>query len=309
MPPSQPPYDIDPDERLDRQANDHRLGQAIAYLTNEGGNDPAALYVKRIQAIDDHLLKKYAAGNYDFDRHLYQQLRAMVREVQSDNSHIAQEESEIDLIESDVSDTESPEALYRGDDDAEENRGDPLVMPRPRFRDKGINNNDVLQHKLQTKRNFKYGQGPDTQPEIWHANFPAILPLGETMFMREWDNQRIHFDLSEAKKNKGVVTTNVPYGLISDTFHPNETTYESGSRFKLPKPCHVTRQQSESLLQLRQTLNSFNNIGKFDADADTAPRIFLRKVIERDSRIPRVRKDSAARNESTQPAKKQRRKR
>ncbi|CAI6335754.1 unnamed protein product [Periconia digitata] len=286
------------EERLDRQANDRRLRQAIAYLANEGGEDKPATYIRRIQAIDEHILKGYSAENYAFDPSLYRQLRAMVREVQGDLDYAAEEEIVINPVESDASDPEPIEALYRTDDGPDDdaaggsdedspsssNRADRLLT----FRNPLIKGNGkyVDWDAVPSEKQFKYGQELKIPPERWLKTFPPMIPFGETLYMQEWENLKIHFDLSEAKNQETAVTTNVPYEILSDEFHPNEETFQSGSRFRLPKISEGMRKQVERSMDIEKTVNEFNNFvsarikTKHNPNKATvrAPRLFLRKV-------------------------------
>lgn len=291
------------DERLDQYANDRRLRQSISYLASEGGDDAPAVYVNRIQAIDDHVLQEYRNENYVYDHDLYQQLRSMVREVQGDLNRIQEEDSDLIMTESDASESDSVEALYRVPDPPEESAAD---NPNPHEgaahdnpdppRDAHDENFDPADHRRRMRhdreqlhhrpspndpryagilineikhtKHYEYGRRKDTQPEYWFRNQATILPFGETFFLREWESLKTHFDLSESKRNRGPVTATVPYELVSERFHPCPVGMHSGSRFTLPTLCAGTMATARAQLDLNAVSRAFNSLGDVQGTAD-----------------------------------------
>ncbi|KAF2241800.1 hypothetical protein BU26DRAFT_170564 [Trematosphaeria pertusa] len=284
-------YSASDEELITQQANDRRLRQAISYIADEGGADPPEVYVEYVQRIDDSILKQYREEGYSFNPKLYRQLRSMIREVQADFQRIAEEESSVSLEDTDASIEEllSPEVLYRGGEDD----SDDLPVPESSRRPKAPPPQEVSYPKLRDplkkaevrETQFLYG-GPDNEVEEWHKDFPAMLPFGETLYMQEWESMKINYDLRESAKKSAadaspIVETNVPYDAVDKARIP--TTYESGSRFKLPnigKPLWSLIKRAARTAMLPNVLDELNTAGSLDEQVkkDYAPRVFLHPV-------------------------------
>jgi hypothetical protein len=89
-------YSIEEEDIVSEEQNNRRLRQAIGYLATGGGFDALDLYIDRVQKIDDLILQQYAEEEYLFDSKLYQQLKAMVRKVQTDSSQ--SDEDDVDML-------------------------------------------------------------------------------------------------------------------------------------------------------------------------------------------------------------------
>ncbi|KAF2643194.1 hypothetical protein P280DRAFT_245947 [Massarina eburnea CBS 473.64] len=306
-------YEYSPSEdeiSTSREANNARLRKAISYLADEGGDDDPSLYLDRVQQIDDYL-KQYRSQGFAYDTKLYRNARAMIREIQRDVQLVAEEESSVDFGESDASVEVIPtEALYREEDDEDEMfsgvPGTPHQkqqhMPTPPdTSSRKVKSARTSQHTKSRRpttpsqvdileKVHLYG-GPGNPKELWHRDFPAILPFGENLFMQEWESQKIHYDLTQSAKKKlgdkdAVVTTNVPYNFVSDKFLPRQ--FESGSRFKLPPLAAYQRLISDSKLEgffpVQTAINEFNqggipkSQGRIQAENDYVPRIFLKQA-------------------------------
>ncbi|ORY17394.1 hypothetical protein BCR34DRAFT_37126 [Clohesyomyces aquaticus] len=246
-------------EAEERAANDRRIHQAIAYISNQGGNDSIQSYANRLEVIDEYIIQQYVELAYSFDPKLYRQLKSMLRAAQRDMRNT--EAAGVGMIESASEDLE--ECLSRRDehfDISDETRASLMSSSRPP--QTKVNPSTNLHYNklvskptrtvakqrtapaaLVTEKEWTYG-GPNNAVEVWHHNFPPSLPFGETLFMQELESRMIDFDLAESAKkreqvangkagdNDDVVETNVPYHSVH---LPDSNEFESGSRFRLPK--------------------------------------------------------------------------
>ncbi|KAF1974312.1 hypothetical protein BU23DRAFT_567520 [Bimuria novae-zelandiae CBS 107.79] len=234
---------VDEDEIADRQFNDTRLQKAIQYLMADGGRDATDLYLTRVQAIDEHILRNYMVEGKSFDLVLYQRLQHLVRVVQQDVQAVDEEASTMDLdsepsIEAlyrdddSFDDTSSVEELYRDEDsfddsssvemlyrDAEEEVGSagsafgrPSAIPASSQR-----NLTVKKSKKKVKwvgdeptsedddpcEKSFLYGGPNNDPEQWYKELPSVLPFGENPYMEKWESMKINYDLTESAKRTG----------------------------------------------------------------------------------------------------------
>ncbi|RAR10928.1 hypothetical protein DDE82_000900 [Stemphylium lycopersici] len=162
------------------------------------------------------------------------------------------------------------QALHQGTEEFDDPQPEPLRSGR-----------DVT-GTLQNERQFKYG-GPSNAREEWSSNVPAILPFQETPQLAHWESFKIDFDLSESgkkQKAKGkVVETNVSLDHPALRQYKEIALYDSGSRFKLPRPTKEIEDQIEELGSvdaLAKVVEDFNRSDVTeDLPKDYAPRIFL----------------------------------
>ncbi|KAF2691547.1 hypothetical protein K458DRAFT_411270 [Lentithecium fluviatile CBS 122367] len=275
------------EEPIGLEHNNRRLRQAIRYLNTEGGPDPPAEYINRVQDIQDAIIKQYREASYPHDPQLYRQLRSLVREVQNNFQRVIGEESTADLEDSDASieDLFTPDAFNREEEDQE------LTPPdRRAHRSATLSPPPAGPRKAEVlKTQYLYG-GPDNEVEEWHKDFPAALSFGETLYMQGWESVKIDYDLAESAKKSAddpnhVVTTNVPYSAVEARFGtPNQ--YESGSRFKIPgKVWDMVKKLTTSPSSLTSIVDEFNEGGDLQEqkNKDYAPRVFLPQI----SLVPR----------------------
>ncbi|KAF1958538.1 hypothetical protein CC80DRAFT_14322 [Byssothecium circinans] len=235
---------VGPDDNVaeDRELNDSRLRRAITYLADEGGDDDPALYIQRVQQIDDGIINQYRDEDYMFDANLYRRLRSMVREVQHDFQAAAQEESSVDFEESDVSMEDlPPQALYRSHsyselDFADHAQSDPpgsnedlpvetVMNDGPR---RAIGNDNAIEIPSNSEDEEVEWHTPESSESEGHLPEPppeeirekrylyggpnntaekrqvglAILPFGENFFMQDWESKKIDYDLIESAKKR-----------------------------------------------------------------------------------------------------------
>ncbi|EUC47689.1 hypothetical protein COCMIDRAFT_89390 [Bipolaris oryzae ATCC 44560] len=254
-----------------------RLAQALEYLDDEGGDDSPATYMEHVAKIDDYLVQQLPRQGANFDDALYQHLRGTVR--QELEAYDAARQSTQTVMENRESlrergsDATVTHALYRED----EQIYDPVTGP--------LRKGQKTQKTVQTSRTFKYG-GPSSDAEVWHRNFPAILPFPETHQLAYWENLKIAYDLHESvKKQKAegdVVETNVSFDHPALDQYKSLALYESGSRFKLPMPSKQIEEEIKRLCtadQIAKAVEEFNaGEEKDEFGKKYAPRIFLDKL-------------------------------
>ncbi|KAF2814640.1 uncharacterized protein BDZ99DRAFT_181285 [Mytilinidion resinicola] len=298
------------------------LAQANQYLANQNVHS-SRQFERRLDLIERFILRRYPVEGLSFDRRLYNQVRAQVeghkRQIRAleRTEPIAVHPGR--LSETSESDSSSVEEVgrYRGLAREPEDlptkphhqaavsstqvvpgsrtsttaskpkpaQGDPSAATRPHDRRR----EDV---GIRTKV-WEYGRDKDApnEPEIWHADMPAILPFGETIYMAKVESDWIDADLrqngagsradrtADQGKGKGKATevatpsakgkerarfTQLEEGRVIRTSapateQPQLSLYDSGSRFKLP-----------SLREGRfENLESFTkyNKGLFDLDS------------------------------------------
>ncbi|KAH7078205.1 hypothetical protein FB567DRAFT_552222 [Paraphoma chrysanthemicola] len=260
--------------------NNRRLAQALNYLDSEGGKDSTSTFISRVNRINDALLEPLYEQGSAFDTKLYRRVRAMVLDVQRDFESAAHEatphsESNEDMLEY-YTPTTAEEALYRASDSSPSptpasfrapSAPRPLAPRRP-----GSDN-------VERERVFKYG-GPKNDPEIWHKDYPAILPFPETLLMAHWESLKIDYDLSRSK-DSSVVETNVPLNHPQLQRYFNLPQYESGSRFRHPavsKDVQKMVSQYGTTIRLDSVVDAFNKggIGN-DGSEKYCPRAVLEK--------------------------------
>jgi hypothetical protein len=277
------------DKKPSRSEINRRLAQAINYLNDEGGEDSAATYMEHVARINDYLVQQLPQQGADFDNALYQRLRAAVQEElkafdEATRHGLLVIESEESTLESgsDVPLRRPPKhhsasvahALHRRDENLYDFTAEPMGKGRK------------TPAKIQREREFKYG-GPSNHVEIWHSNFPPILPFPETHRMAHWESLKIDFDLSESGKRQkaegSVVETNVSFDHPVLQQYNNLPLYESGSQFKLPK----SSKKVEEEVKLRCTVDAVARVvddfnkGEYEewVEQDYTPRIFLDKLM------------------------------
>ncbi|KAL1796887.1 hypothetical protein ACET3X_005427 [Alternaria dauci] len=268
------------EEQIQREANDHRLAQAINYLAQEGGSDSPATFMDRVDRIDNSLLLPLTQQGRNFDVKLFNRVLDMVSQAQLDFDKAAQGDSS-EEDSSSISDGEfsmpegvqgppkyhtpsAPEALYRKTEK-------PVAKRRER---------------VPNEHMYKYG-GPENEVETWYKNYPASLPFPETFQLADWESIKMDYDLSESVKHmkaKGkIVETHVPFDHPALQRYKTLPSYESGSHFKLPKPSAIVDKEvnrlgtPESLAKVVQKLNQNNDEVNAEGQYRYAPRIFLEK--------------------------------
>ena len=122
-------YSIEEEDIVSEEQNNRRLRQAIGYLATGGGSDALDIYIDRVQKIDDLILQQYAEDEYLFDQKLYQQLKAMVREVQTDSSQTYGEDVDMLANNEDAEELEQ-EALLREHHDEDIGKSDQEAVAR-----------------------------------------------------------------------------------------------------------------------------------------------------------------------------------
>ena len=299
---------ISEEEPTQRELNDHRLIQAINYLSEEGGDDSPATFIDRVDRIDEALIQQLPQQGRDFDTKLYRRARAMVRDVQRDFEEVAHQAS-ASMLETEESEEDLPQyympsaaqALHR----VEENLFDDVdimidesvseyedsmkgAQPiEPLAKDPAIRplTRQGKEKDVDRTRRFKYG-GPENEYENWHKDFPATLPFPEAIQMAHWESIKINYNLSESgeqdKASGKVVETNIPFNIAALQQYKKLPLYDSGSRFKLPTPSEEVQKQIERLgtpQKLRAVVEKFN-VGdrKAELAKDYAPRMFLQQL-------------------------------
>ncbi|KAF2823583.1 hypothetical protein CC86DRAFT_409487 [Ophiobolus disseminans] len=274
-------YSISDEEPTQQDLNNQRLTQAINYLNEEGGEDSPAAFIDRVNRIDEALLQKLPQQSHDFDQKLYRRARAMVLDVQRDYQDAAEEESmqmdSEDYLPEYYAPTAADDALYRGDTPPPP----PPPTPTPAAgrppsralasRRQGSDDN------VQREREFIYG-GPKNEPENWHKDFPASLPFPETLLMVHWESLKIDYDLSQSKKDSGVVDTYISFDHPLLKPYMSLPQYDSGSRFKLPLVSSEDQLAVSNMWSLEKAVNAFNKSDQSEGlTKDYAPRISLGK--------------------------------
>ncbi|CAN9238455.1 unnamed protein product [Alternaria alternata] len=285
------------EEPTQRETNDRRLAQAINYLVKEGGSDSPATSMDRVDRIDNSLLLPLTQQGRNFDIKLFNRVLDMVSQAQLDFDKAAQEDSsEEDLPsmsngESSMPEsTEEPreyytpsaaEALYRKGDSLDEPHFKPH-MPVPATKGPAAERGD----DVPSERVFKYG-GPDNEVESWYKDYPASLPFPETFQLAHWESLKINYDISESgrqmKAEGQIVETNVSFDHPALQQYKTLPPYESGSRFKLPKPSAMVEEEvnrlgtQKSLEKVVQDLNRSSDEVNAEGKYRYTPRIFLEK--------------------------------
>ncbi|CAN9297161.1 unnamed protein product [Alternaria alternata] len=285
------------EEPTQRETNDRRLAQAINYLVKEGGSDSPATSMDRVDRIDNSLLLPLTQQGRNFDIKLFNRVLDMVSQAQLDFDKAAQEDSsEEDLPsmsngESSMPEsTEEPreyytpsaaEALYRKGDSLDEPHFKPH-MPVPATKGPAAERGD----DVPSERVFKYG-GPDNEVESWYKDYPASLPFPETFQLAHWESLKINYDISESgrqmKVEGQIVETNVSFDHPALQQYKTLPPYESGSRFKLPKPSAMVEEEvnrlgtQKSLEKVVQDLNRSSDEVNAEGKYRYTPRIFLEK--------------------------------
>ncbi|EMD89923.1 hypothetical protein COCC4DRAFT_124738 [Bipolaris maydis ATCC 48331] len=277
----------DSEEPSSKEIN-RRLAQALDYLDDQGSDDSPRIYMERVARINDYLVQQLPQQEVNFDNALYQHLRDTVRQEQEAYNAVRQSARTVpnnkeSLVGSgsDVSpgkhsgyhSASVAHALHRED----EQIYDPAAG--------SLRKGHKTQEMVQTRRTFKYG-GLSSDAEVWHRNFPAILPFPETHQLAHWESLKIAFDLDESvKKQKAegdVVETNVSFDHPALDQYKNLELYESGSRFKLPTPPKEIEEEIRRLCtvdQIAKAVDEFNTGEDEDESGKKyAPRIFLDKL-------------------------------
>jgi hypothetical protein len=285
------------EEPTQREANDRRLAQAINYLVKEGGSDSPATFMDRVDRIDNSLLLPLNQQGHNFDIKLFNRVLHMVSQAQLDFDKAAQEDSSEEDSPS-MSNRESSmpksaeeirkyytpsaaEALYRKGDGLDEPRSKPH-MPVPATEGPTAERRD----DVPSERVFKYG-GPDNEVESWYKDYPASLPFPETFQLAHWESLKINYDISESgrqmKAEGQIIETNVSFDHPALQQYKTLPPYESGSRFKLPKPSAIVEEEvnrlgtQKSLEKVVQDLNRSSDEVNAEGKYRYTPRIFLEK--------------------------------
>ena len=285
------------EEPTQREANDRRLAQAISYLVKEGGSDSPATFMDRVDRIDNSLLLPLTQQGRNFDIRLFNRVLDIVSEAQLDFDKAAQEESSEEDSPS-MSNRKSPmpesveepreyytpsaaEALYRKGDGLNEPHSKPH-MPLPATQGAAAERGE----DVPSERVFKYG-GPDNEVESWYKDYPASLPFPETFQLAHWESLKMNYNISESGKQMKaegkIVETNVSFDHPALQQYKTLPPYESGSRFKLPKPSTIVEEEvnrlgtRKSLEKAVQDLNRSSDEVNAEGNYRYTPRIFLKK--------------------------------
>lgn len=287
------------DKPTPRETNDHRLAQAINYLDEEGGHDSPATFMDRVDRIDNSLLLPLSQQELNFDIDLFNRVRNMVRQTQLDFDEAAQGSlSEENSLQEDSSSTlnressipesaeelpgcytpSAAEALYRNGEGPDAPRFKPhRSIPATK------NPAAEKEEDIRSEHMFEYGP-PNNKVECWYKNYPASLPFPETFQLARWESLKIDYDLSESvkpmKAEGKVVETNVPFDHPTLEQDKSLSPYESGSRFKLPKPGAAVRKKIDLLGTPRRLAEVVEtpkrtNDGVKDGKFQYTPRAFL----------------------------------
>ena len=173
------------------------------------------------------------------------------------------------------------EALYRKGDSLDEPHSKPH-MPVPATKGPAEERGE----DVPSERVFKYG-GPDNEVESWYKDYPASLPFPETFQLAHWESLKINYDISESgrqmKAEGQIIETNVSFDHPALQQYKTLPPYESGSRFKLPKPSAIVEEEvnrlgtQKSLEKVVQDLNRSSDEVNAEGKYRYTPRIFLEK--------------------------------
>ncbi|KAB2108098.1 hypothetical protein AG0111_0g3911 [Alternaria gaisen] len=285
------------EEPTRRETNDRRLAQAINYLVEEGGSDSPATFMDRVDRIDNSLLLPLNQQGRNFDMKLFNRVLDMVSQAQLDFDEAAQEDSSEEDSPS-MSNRESSmpesaeelreyytpsaaEALYWKGDSLDKPHSKPHMSVPATKGPAAERGEDVPSERV-----FKYG-GPDNEVESWYKDYPASLPFPETFQLAHWESLKINYDISESGKQMKaegqIVETNVSFDHPALQQYKTLPPYESGSRFKLPKPSAIVEEEvnrlgtQESLEKVVQDLNRSSDEVNAEGKYRYTPRIFLEK--------------------------------
>jgi hypothetical protein len=285
------------EEPTQRETNDRRLAQAVNYLIKEGGSDSPDTFMDRVDRIDNSLLLPLTQQGRSFDIKLFNRVLDMVSEAQLDFDKAAQEDSseedspsmsnrKLPVPESAEEPREyytpsAAEALYRKGDGLDEPHSKPH-MPLPATQGPAAERGE----DVPCQRVFKYG-GPDNEVESWYKDYPASLPFPETFQLAHWESLKMNYDISESgrqmKADGQIVETNISFDHPALQRYKTLPPYESGSRFKLPKPSAIVQEEvnrlgtQKSLEKVVQDLNRSSDEVNAEGKYRYTPRIFLEK--------------------------------
>ncbi|KAJ4366618.1 hypothetical protein N0V95_000119 [Ascochyta clinopodiicola] len=264
------------DEMSERDQTNHLLRQAHHYVITEGGKDSPVTYMERIQRIDRSLLREIVKYSYECDPKLYRAVRQKVNHVQREFEDAVDADSSVCAYE------EMPEYYTAAAEGVLYRKESSPVMAKP----SSARHKTQYTTKDEVERTYLYG-GPDNDAERWYKNYPASLPFPETIRMADWESLRIHYDLATTgnlDRNEPVTSIGVSFKDPSLGNHDSLASYESGSRFKLPKvqSSDVAKvNEINTPGKLYDTVNAFNqddNTTDKDGEYNYAPRVFLEKL-------------------------------
>ncbi|KAG9187723.1 hypothetical protein G6011_05594 [Alternaria panax] len=284
-------------EPTQKELNDRRLAQAIDYLAKEGGDDSPATFMDRIDRIDNSLLLPLSQRGRNFDIKLFNRVLAMVSQAQLDFEEAAQGDSEEeDLLlmsnrESSMAKgvEELPEYFTPSAAEAVNRKCDGLDKPCSKLRRPmhAVRKPAAAEEQdVRRENRFRYG-GRDNEAESWYKNYPASLPFPETFQLAHWESLKIDYDLLESikqmKAEGKIVETNLPFDNPALEQFKTLPSFESGSRFKLPKASAIAETEiirlgtQKNFAKVVEDLNRSN--GKVqDGEFQYTPRVFLENL-------------------------------
>ncbi|KAF2021792.1 hypothetical protein BU24DRAFT_28823 [Aaosphaeria arxii CBS 175.79] len=276
-----------------REYTNHRFRSAIRYLCSEGISDSQDNYDARVRKIKEELIDPFAETQQDNE--LYQDLEGMVDleltaqlaggraslvEVPHDSggaSGHASKAGEAAVVPSykvkGKAKAKSPSARQHSGSNA------PVKPPARGVLDKS-NGED-------RESTFCYG-GPQNETDTWHRDALRMFPFGETLYMQAWDSLKVTYDLAKSADERAngrtpIGRTTVPYE-VAGKMVSYKGMFDSGSRFKLPKPWKKVQRWSlahdASLFDLKGAVETFNAGGEEENRGKKRflPRIFLEKI-------------------------------
>jgi hypothetical protein len=333
----EPSEEYEEDFAQEPSSPNERLRQAIRYLENENMHSSRP-FERRLDLIERYILRKYPADGLTFSSRLYNQVKAQVeghkaqiRGLERADAVAAHPGPLSTACDSEMSSAEEVEAhreLARSQEGFQGPSATVTTVPekaktpgsRLRRQQSAIpltarGRNEDVGNRV---KHWTSGDSPDSdnEPEIWHADMPALLPFGETITMAQWESNWIEEDLKKSgggsraaqdaavdkAKAKATVTlmsisqgngrADGAQGTRSSKQAEEKTTvdppelkkhhlYDSGSRFKLPTATENLRklQKNSDLFNLQLAIDAFN---KDKSDGGTkkwwAPRSALPRV-------------------------------
>jgi hypothetical protein len=270
-------HSISDNEPAEREANNRRLTQVINYLQQDGGDDSPRTFMGRVNRINETLLRQLPQQEQTFDRNLYRRVRVLILDAQRDFKDAAVRDTPMNDVDDAPAQSYMPtpanEALYREGSSSPSPRPGPSSVPKQRSSKLAPRRPGVVDD-VQRERVFKYG-GPDNVPEIWHRDFPAILPFPETHLMGHWESMKINYDISRPK-GESATETDIPLNDPQLSPYLALQHYESGSRFKLPAVSKTDQDMVNDYGEQKIKTKVASFYYEKDA-AQYAPSVFLEK--------------------------------
>jgi hypothetical protein len=295
----------DEGDALDEEESNRRLQQAISYLSAHGGQDSFPLYKERVNTINDLILHDYVEEGRRFDPEMYRHLRDMVdTQLDAFDREEGARGSLGDSYSEESEDVHMSDALYREDisgPESDPGEGSSRRPPRrysepPRPQTRGYRGPREKVPAVQSQRppprvkpakdehpgaiSWYYG-GPKNTKEIWKRQYPSMLPFGETLAMREFESQKISYDLMmgpQADPIDAAAKNPVKFDDALDKVL-KKSPYDTGSRIKLLSSPDI-RMDVETATDyklLYDAVQEFNNGGGYNLQVkkNYVPRLFL----------------------------------